>query len=265
MLKNISEIISPHISFLINQCMETEHFPTALKLGIIKPLFKGGDVKEVNNYRPITLITSIAKIFEMSIKTRIVKFLDKCDGLSENQFGFRPGRSTEDAIVYLTKNIYKALDNKESSLCIFVDLAKAFDTVCHKKLIQKLERHGIRGPCLGLLKSYLNDRKQAVSINKTTSSMKNITYGVPQGTVLGPLLFIIYMNDIFKLDIKGKIGSFADDTFLFVKTNSWDETKQTAENDFKKLQDWFDYNKLTLNKKRLILFLFPHITRENQT
>lgn len=249
-LIEISGEISAPLSFLINSCFKAGYFPEILKIGIIKPMFKGGDTMELSNYRPISLITNIAKIFEKVIKTRIIKFLEKYKIISDRQFGFREGLSTEDAIAFLTSKLYDSLDKSKPALVIFLDLAKAFDTVCHKKLLHRLQDYGFRGNIFNLLKSYLSNRVQYVKIENEISFPKIVQYGVPQGTVLGPILFTIYMNNVLQLNISGTMVSFADDTAILYTSDTWTNLKNIVESDLKRIKQCFDYNLLTINYQK---------------
>lgn len=255
-LKKVSEEIASHLTYIVNKCFSTGCFPECLKIGIVKPLYKGGDILEILNYRPISLISNISKIIEKIAKSRITQFIDKFKIMSPRQYGFREGKSTEDAIFDLTSHIYEALDKSKPILCIFVDLAKAFDTVCHRKLLHKLKNYGLRGRIFDFLKSYLENRTQFVNIDEVISDAGEVKYGVPQGTVLGPLLFSLYINNLLALNSTGKIISFADDTVILFEAESWNEIKEIAEREFKIIKKWFQYNTLTLNVNKTSYITF---------
>ena len=201
----------------------------------------------VGNYRPISLISVLAKIFERLLSDRLNAYLDKHKVLSNKQYGFRKNRSTTDALDRLTELIEAAMDEKSASLVIFVDLAKAFDTVDHKQLLDCLEGIGVRGVQYSLFRSYLTDRRQCVRLNGICSDSATIEYGVPQGTVLGPLLFNIYINSLYSIDTNGTIISFADDTAIFYKNKNWDVLRQQVESDFPKIVHWCNAKLLTIN------------------
>lgn len=246
-LKETVQIISPLLVHLINIIYKNGTWPNSLKLAVIKPLHKKGDKYIIENYRPISLTSTIAKVLEKSIKHRLVKYLEKFNLLSKKQFGFRQNTSTNDAIAYLTNEIYQSIDSSKPSVCVFIDLAKAFDTISHKRVLEKLRDFGVRGICHKLFSDYLTNRTQYVKIENFLSDPKTVLCGLPQGTVLAPIMFIIYLNDLLTLDIKGSIVSFADDTAIYFKGNSWDEVRQTVEVDLKVIKDWFDENLLTIN------------------
>lgn len=235
------------LTYIINKILQSGKFPDAFKEAVVKPLFKKGDVLEMGNYRPISLISNLAKVTEKVIKQRINSYLTKHQLLSHKQFGFRQGISTEDAIVNLTNNIYQGLDKGDAVLCVFVDLAKAFDTVSHKKLIEIVEDLGFRGTALDLIKDYLRNRVQYVRIENHLSNPSIVEFGVPQGTVLGPILFSMYINGLLSLKTQSDIASFADDTVLVYKAKTWSEVKEIAEQDLKIIKAWFDEMVLSIN------------------
>lgn len=242
----IDHIVKPLV-YLINRCFETGEFPLAFKIAVIKPLFKSGSKKIVSNYRPISLISSLAKVIETVMKNRIAGYLEKYNVLSEKQYGFRADRSAQDAINHVCTRISQYVDEKQPTLCVFVDLAKAFDTVCHTQLLDILEGIGFRGIPYTIMKNYLLDRRHHVKINNSLSESANIEYGVPQGTVLGPVLFSIYLNDLFKLELNGEVVSFADDTAILFTDRDWNTLKRKAEKDLENLSKWFDSRLLTIN------------------
>lgn len=255
-LKNISELISLPLSNLINSMIEQGKCPSAFKCAIIKPLFKTGDPLDVSNYRPISLISTLAKVFEKVLKTRICSFTKKYNIISESQFGFIEGKSCNDAIKNLSTEIYKTLDNKEKCLTVFFDLQKAFDTVSHGKLLITLENYGFRNNALKLIESYLENRQQTAYINNTYSEPRKIEFGVPQGTVLGPILFILYINSIFNIPTSGQVFSYADDTAVLYKDNSWNSLRNKVEKDLILFKNWFDRKLLTINIKKTMYLPF---------
>ena len=199
-------------------------FPDILKTGLVSPIYKKGDPQLLDNYRPISTLPIFSKIFEKLIYTRIYDFLVAKNVLYEKQFGFRRNHSTSHAINYSIKYIADKIEQKKHVIGIFLDLSKAFDTICHEKLLVKLDSYGIRGNCLKLIKNYLLNRKQITKFNNFKSDSKNIMFGVPQGSVLGPLIFLLYINDIVNSAFEGETVIFADDTNIFVTGNNEEET-----------------------------------------
>nr|CAH7734299.1 unnamed protein product [Callosobruchus chinensis] len=204
----------------------------------------------MSNYRPISLISNIAKIVEKVIKERLTSFFTKYDLIHANQFGFRQGKSTQDAIVAVTSKLYNLINKKTPAIGVFVDLAKAFDTVSHEKLLEVLECSGVRGTALKLLTSYLGNRTQRVRNAGILSSSKIIECGIPQGTVLGPILFILYINDLFNIGSSGTIVGFADDTVIIYEGMTWSSIKEGIQNDLRKVFTYFNSKLLTVNVEK---------------
>ena len=181
------------------------------------------------------------------MKKRLITYLETFNFLSPNQYGFREGRSTDDALFELTKFITNTLDERNKCIAVFLDLAKAFDTVSHNLMLRKLESVGIRGVAHSWFQSYLTNRTQSTRIGNHTSDRAVIDYGVPQGTVLGPLLYLLYANDLCNLPVQGRIISFADDTVLLFRATTWDDALQGAERELGLIYLWLNKNLLTLN------------------
>ena len=177
---------------------------------------------------------------------RLVNFLTKFDLLTQDQFGFQKHKSTSDATLKLVDSLYTSLKNKSNCCAIFLDLAKAFDTVDHKILLGKLDRYGIRGNILNWFSSYLHRRMQCVNVNGTLFDPVEMLFGVPQGSVLGPLLFLIYVNDLPSITDKFDFTLFADDTCLLAKHNSLIELNKMVNEEIIKINDWLIDNKLSL-------------------
>ena len=252
------EICSP-LSMIFNISLSTGQHPDLLKVAKTIPVFKKGSRLLVSNYRPICLLSNINKILEKLVFSRVYKFLDDFKCIYPLQFGFRAKHSTNHALIDITENIRHALDNKQVACGIFVDLQKAFDTVNHNILLQKLNHYGIRGLANDWFSSYLSNRTQFVSILGFDSDPKCIKHGVPQGSVLGPLLFLIYINDLNRAIKYSKVYHFADDTNLLNINNSPKKLQKQVNIDLKLLYHWLLANKISLNcsKTELIFFKKP--------
>ena len=255
-VKEIIETIVTPFTYICNLSFQTGIFPNNMKTAKVIPIFKNGDKNQFNNYRPISLLSQFSKILEKLFVERLDSFIDKHHLLTEHQYGFRAKRSTAMAVVELTENISTAINNKEYMVGVFIDLQKAFDTIDHNILFKKLYRYGIRGIALSWLKSYLSNRTQYVNLNGVGSETLPITFGVPQGSVLGPKLFILYINDICDALNDLKCVLFADDTSLYCSGSDLNQLLQVVEDDLKLLKKWFDINKLSLNinKTKFIIF-----------
>ena len=201
---------------IFENILVTSLYPDSWKLANVAPIFKKGDKQSTNNYRPISLLPICGKMFEKIICNILYSYLNANNLITKNQSGFRPGDSTTNQLLFLVDEIHQAFkDTKSLEVCaVFLDISKAFDKVWHDGLIFKLKQNGISGSLLKFSESYLHNRKQRVVLNGSFSDYSVIQSGVPQGSVLGPLLFLIYINDLQKYT-KSNISFFADDTMLF--------------------------------------------------
>jgi len=257
LLKQINENICIPLCYLINKCFNEGTFPTLLKKARVIPIYKKGEANQCNNYRPISILPVVSKVFEIVLKTRLVNFLEKYQQMTPNQHGYRTNKSTITALAEVLQDILNAFDKMEYAQVVFCDLSKAFDSVDHKILLQKIQSYGIRGKAHDILASYLQGREQAVQWNDTVSEWRLIDVGVPQGSVVGPILFLLYLNDVVDGVTSGSTCLFADDT-TFLNTDKQIEvlrnkTSQTIEEATK----WFSSNNLKMNtEKTQILTLF---------
>ena len=237
------------IQHLIQSALDIGIFPDEWKIANITPLQKGGDKTSVTNLRPVSLLPLPSKIIERILHERIMFHLERNNLLEINQGGFRKNHSTMDTIAKFTNDIFDGINNRNITTAVFIDLAKAFDTVNHEILLKKLDFIGIKGNLLKLLKNYLCNRKQSTTVNNRTSKYRNITCGVPQGSILGPLLFLIYVNDLSSVLRKCKYQLYADDTVIYHTCNDINDSKDKLESDLSRFTDWCDGNALTVNIK----------------
>ena len=258
LIKFCSAELNSILTHLINTSLTEGCFPDSLKVAKIIPVHKAGDSKCVANYRPISVLSVISKIFEKVVCCRLNNYITENAILHENQYGFRPKLSTTLALLHLVDGLSQSIDDGKITAGVFIDLAKAFDTVDHAILLSKLEFYGIRGVTLRWFESYLLGRKQFVAINKTHSDLANIRCGVPQGSILGPILFILYINDFNYLSNVLQIIMFADDTNLFLTGSDLLEIELVFNRELKIIAEWFQSIRLSLNVTKTSYLIFSN-------
>ena len=262
LIKQLSKSISYPLTLIFNQSLQTGVFPTVMKYADITPLYKSKCKYETTNYRPISLLLTISKILEKVVYKRTYHFLEDNQILYNSQYGFRSQHSCQDAISELVGKILKNMEEHKYTIAVFIDLSKAFDTLEHEVLFAKLEKYGIRGTTLNWFRSYLSDRKLRVKCKiGTTGQMEyseyyNVNYGTPQGSCLGPLLFLIFNNDLNRCLENSSSILFADDTTIYDQNKDLNFLKWNLEQELSKVVDWFNANKLTLNVDKTQCLLF---------
>ena len=237
--------------------------PLEWKIAHLSPDYKGkGSKSDINNYRPLSVLSPIAKIYEQLLAARITNYLESNNLLHSAQFGFRKGLSCELALNTLIQKIRDKLDLKEYGIAIFLDLSKAFDTINHKLLLFKLKFYNFSPSAIALLDNYLKDRSMKVKLNGTFSKSEPLTVGVPQGSVLGPLLFIIFINDLCFLPIFSYLVLFADDSTMFLSGKKLFDLLEKVKTDLGQVCEWLKHNQLILNWDKTHAMFFPFSTHD---
>ena len=239
-------LLTPLLNKLYNKCLIQEFFPDVFKVSQVIPIPKTAAPKELGDFRPISLLNIFAKIFKKILKDKIMEFIDNNNILSSNQYGFRANNSTELAVTTIYDEFLENLDRKLYTHAIFLDIKKAFDTIDHQILLEKLYHYGFRGKIWNISKSCLENRKICTKINQKTSSLCKIAYGIPQGSVLGPFLFLLYVNDLPNAS-KFKITLFADDVNFHLPHQQPEFLQKLVNEEIKIIDNWMKLNKLTLN------------------
>ena len=243
-------VLARHLSRIINISYLNETFPDLWKHAKVFPIFKSGTKTELNNYRPISILTILSKIIDKHAHDTLYAFLCKYDLISPYQSGFRKHHSCETGLTSLMNKWHTYIDQNKIIGCVNIDLRKAFDLINHEILCKKLKLYGCSDMSIAWIKSYLMNRKQTVCLNKCFSPSLNIPHGVPQGSILGPLLFILYINDLPLCLQNTNIHMYADDTALYVIGSDVNEINYLLNNDLTNVSKWFDCNRLIINESK---------------
>ena len=249
-------VIIPILTYIINLSLSTLKVPHGWKRAEVIPLFKDGSKTDPSNYRPISVLPAASKILEKCVHKQVYSYLTECEVLSKAQFGFRKVHSTTTCILNLLDYLYKCMDNGKLVGVVFLDLKKAFDTVDHDILLKKLYKYGLSVNAVDWFSSYLKGRVQTVKANGKISRELETKCGVPQGSVLGPLLFILYINDLEEYLVDFRIGLYADDTALYYSGDTIEDIMLTLQDEMGTVGHWLRANKLSLNVKKTKFVIF---------
>ena len=265
LLKKSSVILIDHITMYYSSFLERGIFPGILKRGSITPIYKKADHRYLDNYRPVSTLPIFGKILEKILYSRIYNYLTSKGIIHKNQFGFRKHHSTSHAVNYSVNYVLDHLDKKSHVIGVFLDLSKAFDTISHLKLLKKLEFYGVRGKCLDIIASYLSDRHQYTNFKGSISNELPVDYGVPQGSVLGPLLFLVYINDIAHISERDEFVMFADDTNIFIVGENEKEVFEYANEVLKNVEEFMFDNMLHINAtKSCYMYFRPNVNMDER-
>ena len=255
-LKDAFSVLIPKLTFLFNLSVLTKRIPKTWKSTIIVPFPKDGNPEDPNNLRPNSLLPLPGKLLEKIIHQQLMEYLTLNNILDTNQDGFRKVFSTISTIAKVTDDIYTAMNNSQVTLAVFIDLKKAFDTINHNVLLRKLSYLGLSDNAVSWLRNYLCDRTQCTSANNLTSDPLHITCGVPQGSILGPLLFLCYINDISSSIINSKFNLYADDTMMYISGEDINAMKPLLQEDLDTHSNWCNENCLTINTRKTKIMTF---------
>ena len=249
-LKDASSVLAKPLAFLINLSLQTETVPSEWKIAKVVAVHKGGSKEDKNNFRPISVLPVISKILERAVDHQLVQYLEENNILSKNQFGYRKKRSTELATLLLIDEMSKEIDRGKMVGAVFIDLSKAFDTLSHSVLISKMQKCGIKGIAIQWFIDYLFNRSIISVIDDQRSEPQSLICGVPQGSILGPIFFLMYFNDFEKCLSHSRVYKFADDTVIFVPGSRRNDIESDLNSDLQGISEYFRINELVINLKK---------------
>ena len=256
-LKLSADVITPSILYIVNKSISISQFPDLWKEAKVKPLFKSGSKDDINNYRPISILPTVSKLIEKWVEMQFSQYLNEFNLLHKSQSGFRPRHSTESALILMVDSWLKAINEGKIVGCVLVDFRKAFDLVDHEILLRKLKCYKCNDSCLSWFESYLCHRKQRVSLNNNLSSTSEVIHGVPQGSILGPLLFLIFINDLplYLQNNTSTIDLYADDTTIYYSCSNILMLERNLQKSLDCLQIWCRENGMILNTDKTKVML----------
>ena len=257
LIKRVCSLLAPVLSAIFNNCVKKSVFPDVFKTARVIPIHKKNSKFMPSNYRPVSTLPFISKIFERSMLKRLTRFFNKHDLLYKNQFGFLKNKSTTDAVLNFVHSCLGSFEEKTYMISAFLDISRAFDTISHKILLGKLERYGIRGFVLRWIESYLSGRKQYVNVNGSHSNCVSMPHGVPQGSILGPFLFIVYLND-FHRSTRLSVIHYADDSTLYATSSNLENLVEYFNGELHHINSWLTSNKLLLNASKSNYTIFTN-------
>ncbi|CAH2093523.1 unnamed protein product [Euphydryas editha] len=246
-LKLVKEHISPVLAMLIINCISNGIYPDLLKTAIIRPIFKRGSHRDYTNYRPMAILSTINKIFEKVVMKQIGEFLDKHSVLTSSQHGFRSNKNTATALSEFSDDVNNAFNNRDMVVVLYIDFKKAFDTLEHECLLQAMEECGIRGPVNAWFRNYLENRKIVVRINGVDSNTGKIKYGVPTGSVFGPIGYTMHVNSLVNVVRNCRIYMYADDICLDYSGRDGGQLQMKIQQDFNNVIKWSHDNGIIIN------------------
>lgn len=265
-IKNHRDLLYPVIYKLIKLIMQQKKIPIAMKTAMVRPIFKSGIKMDTNNYRPISIMSSIEKVFEEILCSRLNDFIKKFNIIDSRQYGFQKGKSMNLLLGNFASFLNTNLSKNLHTFVLFLDFTKAFDTIPHKKLLDQMERIGIRGECLELFQNYLTCRTMVVKIFDKTSDKHEVRYGVPQGSKLGPIMFLIFANSLLRAIKKSDVFAYADDTAVAITHRDAYAGAKKLQDEIRRISLWCHDSGLVLNatKTKIMHIRAPHIKRTNQ-